>query len=362
MQIQREEILKMREIQCLLRFAVRAGLVVVALCGLMLGTTPKAFASTIQVPQDYPTIQLAVNAATAGDMVRVGPGQWCGARVTKQLDLEAEGGATIIGCPDGTPGPSSLGGGLFRIGFRLNAVAASGTTIRHFTFDGRGWTFGNPTPLAIGVFVPNGVSPSADNVIVEHNQFLGGLLGMESGGNGGSINHNVFDGFTVDPVTGVGGAAIALANLASPATNNTASFNKIATTVPAGTFPSFIAQINIPFLGVLGLAEDNMLLTNNTISIALGPGAAAGTFTAGIVVSDLGPGFTSMNSVIVNNDGRGSSYSVVITLDSGGGTGNTVNTTIRGNFGNNSINMLTTDVTNRSIHTLLQCDSSGRCP
>jgi hypothetical protein len=346
----------------LLWFAVRAGLVVVALCGLMLSTTPNAFASIIQVPQDYPTIQLAVNAATAGDMIRVGPGQWCGARITKQLDLEGEGGATIIGCPDGTPGPSSLGGGLFRIGFRVNAVDASGTTIRHFTFDERGWTFANPTPLALGVFAANGASPSADNVIVEHNQFLGGLLGIESGGSGWSISHNVFDSTTIDPVTGVGGGAIVLVNGVSPAMNNTVSFNKISMIVPAGTLPSFITQINIPVLGVLVQAEDNTLLTNNKISIALGPGAAAGTFTAGIVVTDLGPGFTSMNSVIVNNDGRGTNYAVVITLDSTGGTGNAVNTTLRGNFGVNSINALTTDVRNRSIHTLIACDGTGVCP
>jgi hypothetical protein len=143
----------------LLWFAVRAGLIVVALCGLMVSIAPNALASTIQVPKDYPTIQAAVNAAAAGDMIRVGPGQWCGARITKKLDLEAEGGATIIGCPDGTPGPSSLGGGLFRIGFRVNAVDASGTTIRHFTFDGRGWSFANPAPLALGVFAANSVSP-----------------------------------------------------------------------------------------------------------------------------------------------------------------------------------------------------------
>ena len=342
-------------------FAVRAAL---ALCGLMLSTTPNVFASIIQVPQNYPTIQLAVNAAAAGDMIRVGPGQWCGARITRQLDLEGEGGATIIGCPDGTPGPSSLGGGLFRIGFRINSVVASGTTIRHFTFDGRGWSFTNPTPLALGVFAANAVSSSADNVIVEHNQFLGGLLGIESGGSGWSINYNVFDGFTIDPVTGVGGAAMALVNAVTRQTNNTVAFNKITATVPPGNFPSFVTQINIPFVGVLALAQDSTLLMKNTISIAQGPGATGAS--AGILVSDeqspTGADLTSVNSVIVNNDGRGSNYALVITLDLGGGTGNTVNTTLRGNFGVNSINTLTTDVRNRSIHTLVQCDASGVCP
>ena len=343
-------------------FAVRTAL---ALGGLMLSTTPNVFANIIQVPQNYPTIQLAVNAAAAGDMILVGPGQWCGARITKQLDLEGEGGATIIGCPDGIPGPSSLGGGLFRIGFRINSVVASGTTIRHFTFDGQGWSFANPTPLALGVFAANAAFPSANDVIVEHNQFLGGLVGMESGGSGWSINHNVFNGFTVDPVTGVGGAAIALVNAVSLSANNTVAFNNITATVPPGSFPSFVTQINIPFAGVLALAQDSTLLMKNTISIAQAPGATGAS--AGILVSDqqsisTGADLTSSNSVIVNNDGRGSNYAVVITLDLGGGTGNTLNATIRGNFGVNSINTLTTDVRNRSIHTLVQCDASGVCP
>jgi hypothetical protein len=187
---------------------------------------------------------------------------------------------------------------------------------------------------------------------------------MESGGSGWSINHNVFDGFTIDPVTGAGGAAIVLVNAVSRQTNNTVAFNKITATVPSGNFPSFVTQINIPFAGVLAVAQDSTLLMKNTISIALDPGATGAS--AGILVSDqpspTGADLTSANSVIVNNDGRASNYSVVITLDLGGGTGNTVNTTLRGNFGVNSINALTTDVRNRSIHTLVRCDASGVCP
>jgi len=75
----------MREVQWLLWFAVRAGLGVLNLCALMLTASPNAFANTIHVPEDYPTIQAAVIAAEAGDIIRVGPGQWCGARITKQL-------------------------------------------------------------------------------------------------------------------------------------------------------------------------------------------------------------------------------------------------------------------------------------
>jgi hypothetical protein len=74
---------------------------VMALALAVFGVAPVSFAqATIRVPQDFPTIQLAVNAASAGDTIRVGPGRWCGARITKTLNLVGEG-ATIMGCPGG---------------------------------------------------------------------------------------------------------------------------------------------------------------------------------------------------------------------------------------------------------------------
>src|SRR6266566_4322310 len=43
--------------------------------------------ATVRVPQDFPTIQLAVNNARPLDTIQVGPGRWCGARITKPLNL-----------------------------------------------------------------------------------------------------------------------------------------------------------------------------------------------------------------------------------------------------------------------------------
>ena len=78
------------------------------------GFTPVSFSqATHRVPQDFPTIQLAINNANPGDTIRVGPGRWCGARITKTLNLVGEG-ATIMGCPAGVPGPV---GNIFRTGF-----------------------------------------------------------------------------------------------------------------------------------------------------------------------------------------------------------------------------------------------------
>ena len=50
----------------------------------------------IRVPQDYPTIQAAVNAAKPGDVIRVGKGEFRGATVNKPVTLIGEGANTRI--------------------------------------------------------------------------------------------------------------------------------------------------------------------------------------------------------------------------------------------------------------------------
>ena len=107
-------------------------LLVVSIFTALFVVSGVAFADTLRVPIDSPTIQAAVDAASSGDQIRVGPGEWCGATITKTLDLFGEG-ATIIGCA------SNPALGPFRIGFFFPGTSdASGTTIRHFVFDGEG--------------------------------------------------------------------------------------------------------------------------------------------------------------------------------------------------------------------------------
>jgi hypothetical protein len=64
-------------------------------------------------------------------------------------------------------------------------------------------------------------------------------------------------------------------------------------------------------------------------------------------------GSTSINSVVVNNEGRGIEFAVVIELETGGGTGNSAGTVLRGNFDVNDINGSASAVTNRSRQTLI---------
>ena len=319
------------------------------------GITPVSFAQvTIRVPQDFPTIQLAVNNANAGDTIRVGPGSWCGARITKTLNLVGEG-ATIVGCPAGNPGPV---GKLLRRGFFVN-VAASGTSIRSFIFDGSGISDANLSPLALGVDAGFGTT----NVIVDSNRFLGGLGGIQAYGSGWFITHNVFDGFTVLS-NGTGGFAILSEDFQTGRfTGNSYLHNVITATVPPGSF-SFISltnEVDVPFGGIVIAGHDGTIISNNRIDITANAGGDAGV---GIIATDATPdgqSSTTANLVITSNDGRGSQYGLIITKDQTLGTGNSVGATLRGNFGVNLIDGLTSNVSNRSIGNLLSCDSSGVC-
>ena len=328
---------------------------VLALLLAVFGVIPVSFAqATHSVPQDFGTIQLAVDNANAGDTIRVGPGTWCGARITKTLNLVGEG-ATIMGCPAGSPGPV---GDAIRRGFFVNS-AASGTSISHFTFDGTGFSDTNRNPLALGI----GAAFVTNNVLVDSNRFLGGAAGIQANGSGWLVIHNVFDGFTILS-DGTGGFAILSEDLQSgPFTGNVYLYNVITSVVPPGnfSFASFISEVDVPFVGIAIAGHNGTIIAHNKIAITSNAGGDAGV---GIVATDAsidGVSSTTSNLVIISNDGRGSQYGLIITKDQSGGTANTVGATIRGNFGVNIINGSTSNVRNRSIRALQSCDSSGVC-
>jgi hypothetical protein len=357
----------MKQLCASVRSTFRSALAASALCALMLSAAASSSAAPkgIRVPQDYSTIQDAVNAATSGQTIHVGPGQWCGATISTKVDLEGDGGATIIGCSS----PVEAFDSSLRVGFLLNNNNASGTTIRNFIFDGRGWSRSNLNPLAEGIrarAIPNVIN----NVTIEHDQFLGGVAGIaDLGGGSWLISHNVFSGYSIDPITFFGGYAISFQDASFPvttrATDNEASYNTISTTVPNGIVPNefFILNPDIAFAGVIADSQDGLIIRNNKISIVTNTSLADGGQGAGIIVGDFGSiGFlTTTNTVIFNNDGRGSAYALIIPLDSGGLTGNTAGAAMRGNLGVNLINNAPTTIGNRSINSALTCSSSGVC-
>lgn len=307
-----------------------------------------ATADTLRVPGDFPTIQAAHDAASPEDQIRVGPGEWCGATITKTVDLFGEGNATIIGCAT-----SPALAGVLRIGFFFPDASGSGTTIRHFIFDGLGASNANFDPISFAVF-----ARFANNVVIEQNTILGTIQAItNTDGSGWVVNHNNIEDFSVLACDGTfcgGGVGIVFQgrNTAGPRqTDNTAMFNDIS-----GVIPDDFDVFSMAGILVLG-AQEGAVLQKNRIAIPDNPTSlAAGQ---AIVVTDVCCGIptpfsTAINSTIIKNDGRDSELSVVITLDGGGGMGNTEGTTLRGNFGVNEINEVTSNVSNRSIKTLVE--------
>ena len=244
-----------------------------------------------------------------------------------------------------------------RIGFFLASSNASGTTIRHFVFDGAGVSNNefspNFDPLSFAV-----MSKGADNVIVEQNRILGTVQSISnSGGSGWTVSHNKIEDLTVFPCEGVvacgGGIGISFSQTdpdLDRAADNSAMFNVIA-----GTIPDRLELFSMVGIWVAG--QEGTVIKNNTIAIpanSITPAEGVGIEIADVCCGDGGSFQTSINSIIVKNDGRDSEFVLVIFLDADGGTGNTEGTVVRGNFGLNDINGVQNDVTNRSIMTLIE--------
>lgn len=278
-----------------------------------------ALGAVVHVPEDQPTIQGAIAAANAGDVIDVGPGSYCGATLDKPLRLVGRGHPTIIGCADGP----ALSNGT-RIGFFLPGSAgdsaASGSVIVGFTFDGRGISNANLEPLALGVF-----GRFANDVVVEANRFLGTVQAVtNTAGDRWVVSQNTISGLTLFDCTrfcaGGDGIVVQIARggIAAPGgsaapvnrpENNVVSHNRIDGSIPDG-FDVF------SMAGVLVLAADGTTVAHNDVAIPDNPTAnAAGE---GILVTNACCGdFTailpgSRNTVIAFNDGRDSEFAVVV--------------------------------------------------
>lgn len=93
---------------------------------------PVAGSKVIKVPEDYPKIQWAIDAANAGDTIQVASGTYFEkVRVTKSLSLIGEGPESTVITPDGTDGTAII---------TVVKVQADNVEIRGFTV--RGGTYG----------------------------------------------------------------------------------------------------------------------------------------------------------------------------------------------------------------------------
>ena len=142
-------------------------LTLVLLCSSLAAIPAYARKSVIHVPGDYTSIEDAVGAATSGDVIVVGPGEYAGCLLTKQV--------TIVGCGKTiiSSGPAHTSG-LVQ-GFRL-LVGSGGSTFMHLTF-------------TVDLAIMNGAS--VDGVEVSRCTFLNTIQAVSNwGGSHWTITHN----------------------------------------------------------------------------------------------------------------------------------------------------------------------------
>ena len=165
-------------------------------------------AATWDVPEDFATIQDAIDSpsVSAGDTIRVSPGNHYGAYVSKEVEIKGEGGAVIN---NGPLHPAGL-----TMGFRLLA-GSDGATISHLGFT---------ADLAI----MNGAA--INDVSVHHCTFTNTIQAISNWcGSGWQISHNVINDLRTRNGGGIG---ILIADYTGGTVqDNVVSHNKITGTM-----------------------------------------------------------------------------------------------------------------------------------
>jgi hypothetical protein len=297
---------------------MKLGIVVLACC-LLAPATARAYPRVRHVPATYRTIQAAIDASNAGDVVDVAPGSYCGATVTTRVTLLGHGQATIVGCPE-SPTVSDV----LRAGFYLPGAdgtsTASGTRIQGFTFDGLGIAEDNLDPLAVGV-----VARFANDVRVEDNVFEGTVQAItDTAGDGWFIARNRIEGLTLFDCTGTlcaGGDGIVIQVARDPiatadgpgAAVNRPEHNVVLSNEVNGAVPDGFSTFDMA--GVFVFDADETWVERNKLSIPDNPNADA--TGDGVLVSDLCCDLPSVlpgarNTVVIFNDGHDSQFGVVV--------------------------------------------------
>lgn len=192
----------------------RKSLLAFAIClAVCLALASAAMAVTWNVPEDFATIQAAIDSddVAVSDKILVGAGSHAGATVTKAVEIKGEEGATINSGPFPWAGPTLMAGFLFP-----GNLVGSGATISHLTFE----------TVEFPVF-----SRGADDVTVEHCTMRDPIQGVSNWfGDSWQISHNQI----IDLKTACGGGiGIIIADwLATPdVKDNVVSHNKITGTL-----------------------------------------------------------------------------------------------------------------------------------
>jgi hypothetical protein len=150
--------------------------------------------SVLNVPQDYPTIQAAIDAASAGDTVSVAPGTYH-ERIdnhSKTITIQSTGGA----------GVTTIDGGAAGAVATLTANAGETPVLRGFTIT-NGYDDCQPVQRAGGVKTSGGPALIENNVITDNHTCGGEGAGIGAyGGSSATIRGNTISNNSKGPCGG----------------------------------------------------------------------------------------------------------------------------------------------------------------
>ena len=202
-------------------------LIVILPIGIALAGQANA-TEALTVPGDYPTIQMAVDAASPGQEIEVSAGEWKGAEIWQPVKIKGVGNNTQI----------IEGVTLFDAGF---AIYSDGTEISHMTIE-------NTT---FGVFV----TFNTDNVSLNHIEFSGCEVCVFSEGDGLTVTHSKFE------LREANGPSYRVAELSMAGSNGVFAHNELE--ISLNGFVQATAAIG---LFGFGLLVNNNVIEHNTIT------------------------------------------------------------------------------------------------
>ncbi len=272
---------------------------------------PAVEAAVLRVPGDASNIKDAVAIANPGDTIEVGAGRWCGAYITKRVDLVGRDGAVIASTQDGASCDKPPMVSIFRVGLYLSSPEASGTTIRHFTFDGIGAQGTDGSAIHLGVYTGKDLPAKVDDVRVEHNTFLGTIQAISNwGGDNWVIRHNRIEGLTANEANGGVGILVSARNGGGQTfrpKGTSVSHNHVEGEVPATRLAA-----GAWFAGVRVASADETEVTHNVVRLEAPEGQTVPNTGVGVLVTN-GVGDGSRSSTVMLNVGQKSEYVVVVT-------------------------------------------------